>query len=145
MTLLMSLATLAFDKASAPLAVQISGIAFVLINAYLIMLIAKHIGPSGDQPRRNLFWFLAFLCGLGYYPLANWSLMRMETGLLAVLLSLGVLSALGYAEDRKPAQGVLLSVSLGLAFLTHPDAMIFAPLLFFYAFVAYRGLEHRPG
>jgi len=44
--------------------------------------------------------------------------MGMETGLLAVLLSLSILSALRYGRDRRPAQGVLLSVSLGLAFLT---------------------------
>src|SRR5918998_6930182 len=96
MTLLMSLATLVFDKVDAVLAVQIAGVVFVLINAYVIMSIAKHL-VAGQERYRRLFLALAFLCALSYYPLAYWTLMGMETGLLAVLLSLGVLAALKYA------------------------------------------------
>ena len=123
MTLLMSLPTLVLDKVNAVLAVQVLGIVFMLVNAYLLMSIAEHIA-SGQERYRRLFRVLAFLCALSYYPLIYWSLMGMETGLLAVLLSFSILSALRYAKDRRPAQGVLLSVSLGLAFLTRSDALI---------------------
>src|SRR5215217_3911343 len=125
MTLVMSPATLVFDKATTVLAIQILGIVFTLVNAYMLMAIAEHLA-SGQEPHRQLFRVLAFFCALSYYPLIYWSLMGMETGLLAVLLSLSILSALRYTRDHRPAQGMLLSVSLGLAFLTRPDAMIFA-------------------
>jgi len=139
MTLLMSLPTLVFDKVNAVLAVQLLGIVFVLVNAYLVMSIADHL-VSGQERYRRLFLTLAFLCALSYYPLLYFSLMGMETGLLAVLLSISILFALRYARDHRPAQGVLLSVSLGLAFLTRPDAMVLAVPVFAYVFLAGRRL-----
>src|ERR671916_2793732 len=110
MTLLMSLPSLVLDKVNAVLAVQILGMIFILVNAYLVMSIAEHLA-SGQERYRRLFLILAFLCALSYYPLAYWTLMGMETGLLAVLLSLGILTALRYAADQRPEQGVLLCVA----------------------------------
>jgi hypothetical protein len=133
MTVIMSLTTLVFDKVSAVLAIQILGIVFMLINAYLVMSIAKHL-MSGQERYHQLFWALAFFCALSYYPLVYWSLMGMETGLLAVLLSLSILCALRYVRERRPAQGMLLSVSLGLAFFTRPDTVVFAVPIFVYVF-----------
>jgi len=138
MTLLMALPTLVFDKVDAVLAVQILGIVFTLVNAYLVMLIAAHLVSGREERYRKLFQVLAFLCALSYYPLVYFSLMGMEAGLLAVLLSLSVLCALRYARDHRPVQGVLLCVSLGLAFLTRPDAVVFAVPVFAYAFLAER-------
>jgi len=138
MTLLMALPTLVFDKVDAVLAVQILGIVFTLANAYLVMLIAAHLVSGREERYRKLFLVLAFLCALSYYPLVYFSLMGMEAGLLAVLLSLSVLCALRYARDHRPVQGVLLCVSLGLAFLTRPDAVVFAVPVFAYAFLAER-------
>jgi len=143
MTLLMSLPTLLFDKVNAVLAVQVLGIILMLINAYLVMSVAQHLS-SGQERYRPLFRVLAFLCALSYYPLLYWSLMGMETGLVAVLLSLSILSALRYAKDHKPAQGILLSISLGLAFLTRPDALVFAVPVFVYAFYAARNSNRTP-
>src|ERR671919_1518100 len=93
MTLLMTLPTLLFDKVGAVLAVQILGIVFMLVNAYLVMSIANQLLLSSghEQRYRRLFVVLAFLCALSYYPLVYWSLMGMESGLVAVLLSLSVL------------------------------------------------------
>src|SRR5215211_6721444 len=139
MTLIMALPTLAFDKVGAVLTVQILNIGFMLVNAYLVMLIADHLLSGWEEERyRRLFLALAFLCALSYYPLVYWSLMGMETGLVAVLLSLSILSALRYARDQRPAQGVLISVSLGLAFLTRPDTVVLAVPVFAYAFLAGR-------
>ena len=64
-------------------------------------------------------------------------MMGMETGLLAVLLSLSVLSALSYVRDYELARGLLLSATLGLAFLTRPDAVVFAVPIF--AYVSFEG------
>jgi arabinofuranosyltransferase len=143
MTLLMSLPTLVFDKVDAVLAVQIQGIVFMLLNAYLVLSIAEHLA-SGQERYRRHFLALAFLCALSYYPLLYWSLMGMEIGLLAVLLSLSALCALRYARDCRPTQGVLLSVSLGLAFLTRPDTLVLAVPIFVYAFFAARKSERSP-
>jgi arabinofuranosyltransferase len=143
MTLLMALPTLLFDKVDAVLAVQVLGIVFVLVNAYLVMLIADQL-VSGQERYRRLFVALAFLCALSYYPLVYWSLMGMESGLVAVLLSLSVLCALRYVREQRVGQGVLLSVSLGLAFLTRPDALIFAVPIFIYVFFQVRNSERRP-
>src|ERR687895_2239312 len=54
MTLLMSLPTLVFDKVDAVLAVQILGMIFVLVNAYLVMSIADQL-LSGHERYRRLF------------------------------------------------------------------------------------------
>lgn len=143
MTLLMSLPALVFDKVDAVLAVQLLGIVFMLANAYLIMSIAECL-TLGQERYRQLFRALAFLCALSYYPLVYWSLMGMETGLLAVLLSLSILSALRYARNHRPAQGVLLSISLGLAFLTRPDTVVLAAPIFAYVFFAERKSERSP-
>src|SRR5215211_4522542 len=144
MTLIMALPTLAFDKVGAVLTVQILNIGFMLVNAYLVMLIADHLLSGWEERYRRLFLALAFLCALSYYPLVYWSLMGMETGLVAVLLSLGILSALRYAKHHRAAQGVLVSVSLGLAFLTRPDALVFAVPVFVYAFYAARNSNRTP-
>jgi arabinofuranosyltransferase len=137
-TLVMSLSTYLLDKSSAVLAIQVFGVVLMLANAYLVMLIADHLFSGEPGRYRGLFRVVAFLCALSYYPLVFVTVMGMETGLLAVLLSLSVLLVLRYVQDRKPAQGSLLSASLGLAFLTRPDALIFAVPVFAYAFFGTR-------
>ena len=144
MTFIMALPTLAFDKVTAVLAIQILGVLFMLVNAYLIMSIADHLVSGWEERYRRLSLALAFLCALSYYPLVYWSLMGMETGLVAVLLSLGILSALRYAKHHRAAQGVLVSVSLGLAFLARPDTVVLAVPVFAYAFFAGRKSERGP-
>ena len=137
-TLVMSPATFLFDKSGAVLAIQVLGVVLMLANAYLVMLIADHLFSGEVGQHGGLFRVLAFLCALSYYPLVYWTLMGMETGLLAVLLSLSVLSAVRYVRDRKPARGLLLSASLGLAFLTRPDAVVLAVPIFAYVFFGTR-------
>ncbi len=137
-TLAMALASTLFDKSGAVLAIQVFGVLLMLANAYLLMLIAEHLFSDETRRYRGLLRVLAFLSGLSYYPLLFWSLLGMETGLLAVLVSLSLLFALRYVRDRRPAQGALLSVSLGLAFLTRPDAVVFAVPVFAYAFYGTR-------
>ena len=144
MTFIMALPTLALDKVTAVLAIQILGVLFMLVNAYLVMSIADHLVSGWEERYRRLSLALAFLCALSYYPLVYWSLMGMETGLVAVLLSLGILSALRYAKHHRAAQGVLVSVSLGLAFLARPDTVVLAVPVFVYAFFAGRKSERSP-
>lgn len=98
MTLLMSLATMLFDKSTAALAIQISGIVFMLAIAYTAMRIAGHFIRHQSPRHQTLLRVFAFLCPLLYYPLAYWSLMGMETGLLTLLCLLGVFAALNYTK-----------------------------------------------
>jgi arabinofuranosyltransferase len=133
-TLVMSLSTFLFDKSGAVLAVQVLGVVLMLANAYLVVLIADHLFSGEIGQHGGLFRVLAFLCALSYYPLVYWALMGMETGLLAVLRSSSVLCALRYVRDHGLGRGLLLSASLGLAFLTRPDAAVFAVPIFAYVF-----------
>src|SRR5215212_4604355 len=154
MTLLMSLPALVFDKVNAVLTIQILGIVFVLANAYLVKSIAKHLLTTTttttassrlEERYHRLFVILAFVCALSYYPLVYWSLLGMETGLVAVLLSLSVLCALRYAKEHRPAQGIMVSISLGLAFLTRPDTLVLAVPIFAYALLTGRRSGSKPG
>jgi hypothetical protein len=65
------------------------------------------------------------------YPLAYWSLLGMETGLLAVLLLMATLVAL----DPPTRPDVRVPLLLGLALATRPDAMASAAVLLALRFV----------
>jgi hypothetical protein len=134
MTLLMSFATLIFNKSNAVLVIQVSGAVFMLAIAYVSMRIADHITQDEGYPRQGLVRVLVFFCVLFYYPLAYWSLMGMETGLLTLLLLLGVLSAFNYTKTRNPSNLFWVAGYLGLAFLTRNDSIIFALLIMSYIF-----------
>lgn len=134
MVLLMSPATLALDKRLAVLAVQTFGIVVMLGSAYLSMLISGHLMEDEDRRYEKLLGVLAFICALSYYPLAYWSLMGMETGLLTLLLLLGVLSVFRYTGEQRRLWLLLLSFSLGLAYLTRPDSAVPAAPILAYLF-----------
>jgi hypothetical protein len=132
MTLLMSLATLVFDKSTAALFIQISGAGFMLAIAFVIMKISDHIFQNEDSQRQSFFRVLSFFCALSYYPLAYWSLMGMETGLLTLLLLLGILSAFNYTKSKNISYLFLVSEFFGLAYLTRNDSVVFAILVWAY-------------
>jgi hypothetical protein len=135
MTLLMSAATLVFDKSTAVFAVQILGIGVAIGVAYRALHIAELL-TADDFAHRQAFLVLSFACTLGYYPLAFWSLMGMETGLLALLLISGVYHALRYTQTNAPGHMLLTAVLLGLAFLTRSDSVVFSAIIFMYVAVA---------
>jgi len=132
MTLLMSVSTLLFDKSTAALIIQISGIAFMLAIAGASTRIADHFIQNEGYQRQRLIRVMVFLCTLTYYPLVFWSLMGMETGLLTLLCLLGVLGAFNYIESRKPRYILHASICLGLAYLTRNDSIIVAALVWSY-------------
>lgn len=133
MTLLMAVPALVLDKSAAVLFVQIAGVGFMLGTAWLSLRIADHILRGQGGGAGALTRVLTFGFSLAYYPLAYWSLMGMETGLLTVLLLSGVLSALNYAESQKPMHLLVMGLSLGLAFLTRYDSLVFAAAIYGYA------------
>jgi len=132
MTLLMSVATSIFSKSNAALLMQIVGCGFMLTIALISMRIADHMARDRSEQERTFFRVLTFGCTLAYYPLSYWSLMGMETGLLTLLVLWAVLSAFDYLKDREPVSLLFLTISLGLAFLTRNDSLIFAILIWSY-------------
>ncbi len=133
MTLIMSFSTLIFDKSTAALSIQILGVGLMLGSAYLSMRIADYVIQDEIPQHRSLIRILCFFCVLSYYPLAYWSLMGMETGLLALLLLFSIFYTLKYVKEQTLSKLILTAVGLGLAFLTRNDSAIFAVLIFSFA------------
>lgn len=131
MTLLMTLATGLFEKRYAVLFIQLTGLPFVLATAFLALNIFRRFTAN------RLAGHILFVLILLYYPLSYWSLMGMETGLLAVLLGGGVLLSLRYAEtgNKKDLWGMV--VCFGLAYLTRNESLLLASLAFAYLLPAF--------
>ncbi|MAG35254.1 MAG: hypothetical protein CL878_03255 [Dehalococcoidia bacterium] len=132
MTLFMSLFTLAFSKPMAVLMVQIAGLVLLLGNAVVLVLIARELSWRDEIRQHTTLSVLAFLGALAYYPLAYWSLLGMETGLLTLLLSLSILSAFRYGRAGGWLALYGTAALLGLAYLTRPDSVVPASLILLY-------------
>jgi len=128
MTLMMSVATLLFEKRYAVLSIQLTGIFFILGSAFFTLKIFETLKTSDRVFLRHLL-FAAILL---YYPLNYWSLMGMETGMLAFLLSAGVFCSILYSKRLEEKYLWRMSVCFGLAFLTRNDSLLFAALAFLY-------------
>ena len=129
MTLLMSLAVFVFDKRYAVLFIQLTGILFMLGTAFFTLKIFQSLKVLKYF---RISEYVLFGAVLLYYPLNYWSLLGMETGLLAFLLSAGVLCSLVYVEKLETKYLWLMSVSFGLCYLTRNDSLLFAVLVFLY-------------
>ena len=130
MVLLMAIPNLVMTRRIAALAMQLLGVLFMLGNAFLAMNIAFCVVGSDRSQRRWTIGVLSFAATLAYYPLTYWSLMGMETGLLALLILLGVLGYLRFVQDDKLGWLIAMSLALGLAFLARPDSLVMSlPIL----------------
>ncbi|MBN1561226.1 hypothetical protein JW998_13315 [candidate division KSB1 bacterium] len=141
MTLLMSFATLIFNKSTAVLFMQIVGMGLMLAIAYVSAGIVNHIITKENHQIRTFIKILTFFCALSYYPLAYWSLMGMETGLLTLLLLSSVLFAFQYTSNKKISYLFFVSGTLGLAFLTRNDSIVYAILV--WAYIAWESFTSR--
>lgn len=130
MTMVMALATLAFGQTFAVLAIQILGIALALAVASLA---AQLTGCVSTEGRGRAPALLCFALALLYYPLSYWSLMGMETPLVALLLLYATISVLRFDSNRAGRSLLLGAAALSLAFLARPDTAIPAGILFSYA------------
>lgn len=114
---------------------QLIGIGSVIIIAWLTLRLSTFL-PNRETEKYN--WLarpLTFLLVLTYYPLVYMTIMGMETGLLTILLlgsMLFVVSGIRGQDERKLLAAAAL---LGLAYLTRPDAIIPAALIFTYVFL----------
>lgn len=135
MVLIMSLATLVLSRTTAVLAIQLLGLFFMFMIAYLNVQIAIMNFMNGDEGRDRLVILFALLCSLSYYPLLYWSLMGMETGLLCVLLLGGVYYAFQFSRSRQVKHLFHFSIIGGFAFLTRNDSLIYFSILWAYLYM----------
>ena len=139
MTLLMGLASFFLEKRYAVLAIQLAGIVFVLGTAFFTSKIFKSFKDSNSlAPLKYVLFVLILL----YYPLTYWSLLGMETGLLAFLLSAGVYCSLMYVEKVEAKFIRFMAICFGLAYLARNDSILFAGAAFFYVMQVLRSKEH---
>lgn len=134
MTLLMSFVTLVLDKSSAVLSIQILGVGLMLGIAYGTMKIADSLLPKDQEASypASLLRILSFSLALLYYPLSYWTLMGMETGLLTILLLFAIFFAIQYGKSFRLVDLLLVSLCLGLAFMTRNDSILFSVLIWTY-------------
>jgi hypothetical protein len=134
MTLFMSIPTFVFDKSTSVFFVQASGIAVMLLIGFISNKIIYLFSPDKDRQRLKVIGLLSFVGALSYYPLIFWTLMGMETGLLALLLLCSIYFSLKFVDDQRPIRLILASLFMGLAFLSRNDSLIYAILIGFYVF-----------
>jgi arabinofuranosyltransferase len=127
MTLLMTAASFFLEKRYAVLFIQLTGILFMLGTAFFTLKIFEIVTPVKSSRAGGYILFAAILL---YYPLNYWALLGMETGLLAMLLSAGVLCSFLYLEKLETKYLWLMTVCFGLAYLTRNDSLLFAALTF---------------
>lgn len=133
LTLIMSVFTGLLDKSGAVLAIQILGVVLVFGSVYLAWRLSVFAAAGFEGAVRALFAGAVVVLTITYYPLSFWSLTGMETGLLTLLLLASLLSLEIYIRDGRRIHLFLVSGFLGLAYLTRPDAAIFAVPILLYA------------
>ena len=133
MTLWMSIATTLFDKSTAVLVIQLSGLVFLITTAYVTVKISENlISRAGSKSGKYLLPTLVFWGALAYYPLIFWTLMGMETGMLTLFLSASVLLTFRYTKTKNLRYLFLLSLATGLTNLTRNDTLVFTTILWIY-------------
>jgi hypothetical protein len=129
MTLFMSLASLFLEKRYAVLFIQLTGVLFMLGTAFFTLKIFERLPAGKSAGTAGTILFATILL---YYPLNYWTLLGMETGLLALFLSAAVLCSLFYVETLASKYLWRMVVCFGLAYLTRNDSLLFAALAFLY-------------
>lgn len=128
MVLVMAIPNALVEQRLAVLSVQVFGVATLLGIAALTGQIAVLLVPDASPRARAATRLAGFAVPLLYYPLAYWSLLGMETGLLALLLLAALAALLIYRRsgDLRWARG--MAVLLGLCYLTRPESLLLAGL-----------------
>jgi hypothetical protein len=118
------------DKSLAVLGIQILALPTLAAIAFLARSVFRRLEEIPANRSRPWLEAIQVAGSLWYYPLAYFTLMGMETGLLTVLLLGGVALAFRTADEGRSRDLVAAGAILGLAFLARPDALIFAALIY---------------
>lgn len=101
------------------LAVMVSGLALLMINAVVVWRLARRLAPEAVGPAAVAVGAVV-LC----YPLNYWTLRGMEVGLMALCINLSVFDALEQS-DRPWSRGPLLRwICLAALPLIRPDGIL---------------------
>ena len=125
MVFLMTAAVGAAGTWYAPLVVQLLGIAILLATLALVAAVVRW-----DLGRSDGAVLAATATAAAFYPLAYWSIMGMETGLLTLLLLVAFLADARDPLGQELRLRTLLVAASALALLTRPDATLFLGVLF---------------
>ena len=122
--------------------VMVSGALLLAANTYLICRITRRFAPGS-----RVAPLLAGLAVALYYGLDSWTLEGMETGLVALLYSAGILCAIRAcdADTARSARTRMLigtAIMLSLAVLTRDDALIMAVLVAVFVYLRAPGRLH---
>ena len=133
MTLFMALVHFVFDQRHAVIAINMSGLVFMLVTAYGAGKITECICHEGATSReRDVAGIMAFALVLLYHPLSHWAIMGMETGMLTMLVTMGMLSAFRYGDGREPRHLYLAALMFSLALLTRTETVLISSLVGLY-------------
>ncbi len=125
---LMTLVLRVCAKPAAVLAIQILGALLVTATAFLSVRV--YTGMRGRDQGLPGWLLLPFLFGI--YTLSFWAIMGMETGLVALFLTMGVIAAMPPAEGQTPSlrsRSALLGIACAGLYLSRPDALAYAVVL----------------
>ncbi|HYQ44987.1 MAG TPA: hypothetical protein VER11_23535 [Polyangiaceae bacterium] len=136
--LVMSVATFAFDKNLACLAMQILGATVVAFGGWMFSMAFEELALAQAQKhgvsppwQLELWKLLTFISCLAPYPILYWSLTGMEVSLLTALLGALFYVVARYERAPSPTLATLAGSTAALCYLTRPDGVILAlpPLL----------------
>lgn len=128
------------DKRQAVVAAHALGVPLMLGVATMTARATRACYP-GEAARWGGLPLLGFVAALAYYPLSYWTLMGMETGLLALLLTAAVWQVARRVGDPRPRP--VLGVLLGLLYLARPDASVLIGVILAWRFWTLRGCAGR--
>ena len=144
MTLFMALIHLIFDQRHAVMAVNMSGLVFMLVTAYGAGKITECICHEGASSReRDVAGIMAFALVLCFYPLSYWAITGMETSMLTMLVTMGMLFTFRYGDGRKSKYLYLAALMFSLALLTRTETVLICSLAGLYIMSLLRSPGHR--
>jgi hypothetical protein len=120
--------------AKMPLLVAASGALILVLDLLVVRSVAARLVPDDARVTVLAVW-LAALC----LPLAYWTLVGMEVGLLALLTSLAMLLALRLVDAPARRDVLLLAAVLAAAVLVRTDQVVLCAVV-----LAYLGLRLSP-
>ncbi len=128
-TVLMAISNIFLKQRYAVLSIQILGIGIILGIVSVTIKIANISDIVEKKHKQLLAYFIAVFI-FTYYPLTYWTLMGMETGLLTLLILIAILYMFKFKKSLKSRDGFLFSSFLSLAYLTRPDSLYLAMVIF---------------
>lgn len=132
MTLIMAIFTFLFDKRLAVLAVQLLGILTVIVSALCSLKLLDELKRLEPDSSSGASGPLCLALCLAYYPFVYWTLMGVETGLIATLVIVGLWFALRFGRTRNGNDAVMAAVWFGLAYLARPDSAVLGIVALFF-------------